>query len=143
MKTHHLRTFSRVLLGIAFVIAGANHFRDPATYIAMIPPWLPSPEMLNVISGAAEILGGVGVLIPRTRNAAGTGLILLLIAVFPANLHIALNGWQGMDIPRWVLVARLPFQLLFIAWVVFSCPGLPAYAYAKRILSSARIFRKP
>lgn len=142
MRTHHLRTFSRVSLGIAFVIAGANHFRDPATYISMIPPWLPSPEMLNIISGAAEILGGIGVLIPRTRNAAATGLILLLIAVFPANLHIALNGWQGMDIPRWVLVARLPFQLLFIAWVVFSCPGLPAYAYAKRVLSLAGIFRK-
>lgn len=142
MKPPYLRTLSRILLGIAFVIAGANHFRDPATYIAMIPPWLPSPEMLNLISGAAEIAGGIGVLIPQTRNAAATGLILLLLAVFPANLHIALNGWPGMDIPRWVLIARLPFQLLFIAWVVFSCPGLPAYTYVKHLLSSVRIFRK-
>ncbi len=142
MKPSLIRTFSRVLMGIAFVIAGANHFRDPATYISMIPQWLPSPEMLNLISGAAEIAGGIGVLIPFTRNAAATGLILLLIAVFPANLQIAINGWPGMNIPQWVLIARLPFQLLFIAWVVFSCPGLPAYAYMKRVFTSARIFPK-
>jgi uncharacterized membrane protein len=142
MKPSLIRTLSRIVLGIAFIIAGVNHFRDPATYVAMIPPWLPSPEVLNLISGAAEIAGGIGVLIPRTRNAAATGLILLLIAVFPANLHIALNGWAGMDIPRWILVARLPFQFLFIAWVVFSCPGLPLFAYGKRFLPSARIFRK-
>lgn len=142
MKPSSLRTLSRILLGIAFIIAGANHFRDPATYIAMIPPWLPAPKILNTISGVAEIAGGIGVLIPLTRNAAATGLILLLIAIFPANLHIALNGWPGMDIPQWALLLRLPFQFLFIAWVVFSCPGLPAYAYVKRILSSTRILRK-
>lgn len=139
MKPTNIRTLSRVLLGIAFVIAGANHFRDPATYLSMMPPWLPSPETLNSISGAAEIAGGIGVLIPRFRNAAATGLILLLIAIFPANLHIALNGWPGMDIPRWALWARLPFQLLFIAWVVFSCPGLTGFLKG---LQPARIFRK-
>ena len=100
MKPSLIRTLSRILLGIAFIIAGANHFRDPATYVAMIPPWLPSPELLNLISGAAEIAGGMGILIPRTRNAAASGLVLLLIVVFPANLHIALNGWAGIDIPR-------------------------------------------
>ncbi|QTN32387.1 DoxX family protein [Akkermansiaceae bacterium] len=132
------RTLSRILLAIAFIAAGANHFRDPATYLSMMPPWLPFHETLNLISGAAEIAGGVGLLLPKFRNAAGIGLILLLIAIFPANIHIALNGWPGMDIPRWVLWARLPFQLLFIAWVVFSCPGLPAYL---RGLMPARIFR--
>jgi uncharacterized membrane protein len=142
MKLPSARAFSRTLLGIAFIVAGANHFRDPATYIAMTPNWLPSPETLNLISGAAEIAGGIGVLIPRFRTAAAMGLILLLVAVFPANLHVALNGWQGMDIPRWVLIARLPFQILFIAWVVYSCPGLPGSTRMKRILSSARIFPK-
>ena len=129
-------------MGIAFIIAGANHFRDPATYVAMIPPWLPSPEALNYISGAAEIAGGIGVFIPLTRNTAATGLILLLIAVFPANLQIAIHGWPGKDIPQWVLIARLPFQLLFIAWVLFSCPGNPAYTYAKRLLRFPRLFQK-
>lgn len=142
MKHPFLRTASRVLLGIAFTIAGANHFRDPASYIAMIPPWLPSPEMLNLISGGAEIAGGFGLLIPRARNAAATGLILLLIAVFPANLHVALHGWPGMDIPRWVLFARLPFQFLFIAWLVFACPEMPTYVYMKEKMRPSRIFPK-
>ncbi len=125
------RDISRIILAVAFVVAGINHFRNPEVYLSMMPPWLPAHEWLNRISGAAEIAGGVGLLIPRLRNAAGIGLVLLLIAVFPANIQIALNGWPGMDIPRWVLFARLPFQLVFIAWVVFSCPGLRLYPYGK------------
>lgn len=97
----------------------------------MMPSWLPAHGLLNAISGAAEIAGGIGVLIPRTRRAAGIGLILLLIAVFPANIYIALNGWPGMDIPRWALFARLPFQLFFIAWVAFSCDLRKSYPYSK------------
>lgn len=125
------RTISRTVLAIAFIIAGANHFRSPETYLSMMPPWLPAHGLLNAISGAAEIAGGIGVLIPRTRRAAGIGLILLLVAVFPANIHSALNGMPGMDIPRWVLFARLPFQLLFIAWVAFSCDLRRSYPYSK------------
>ncbi len=127
-----LRTVSRYLLAAAFILAGVNHFRSPEVYLAMMPPWLPAHELLNRISGAAEIAGGIGVLIPSTRRAAAIGLILLLIAVFPANLQIALHGWPGMDIPRWALFARLPFQLLFIAWIVYSCPGLKLYPYSKQ-----------
>jgi uncharacterized membrane protein len=56
---------------------------------------------------------------------------LLLLAIFPANLHVALNGWAGTDIPRWALFARLPFQLLFIAWVAFSCPNLRIFPIRK------------
>ncbi|MEP2776612.1 MAG: DoxX family membrane protein [Luteolibacter sp.] len=119
-----LRTVSRYLLAFAFVVAGANHFRAPELYLTMMPPWLPAHSLLNAISGAAEIAGGIGILIPRTRRAAAIGMILLLIAVFPANLHIAINGWPETDLPQWILIARLPFQLLFIAWVVFSCPGI-------------------
>ena len=126
-----IRDISRVVLGIAFIFAGANHFRSPDLYLSMMPPWLPAPAWLNWISGAAEIAGGVGVLIPHTRKAAGIGLILLLIAIFPANLHTALNGWPGMEIPQWALFARLPFQLLFIVWVVYSCELRKAYPYPK------------
>jgi len=78
-----LRILSRYLLAAFFIVAGANHFRDPATYLSMMPPWLPAPEALNFISGAAEIFGGIGLLVSRTRNAAALGLILLLIAIFP------------------------------------------------------------
>jgi len=91
----------------------------------MMPPWLPAQELLNAISGAAEIAGGIGILIPRTRKAAAIGLILLMIAIFPANIHVAMNGWPEIDMPRWILIARLPLQLVFIAWIVFSTGLFP------------------
>jgi len=116
-----IRTLARWLLAVAFVLAGWNHFRQPAPYLSMMPPWLPWPEAMNLISGAAEICGGIGVLIPSLRRAAGWGLIALLIAVFPANLQVALHGWPGMSVPAWVLWARLPFQFVFIAWVYWTC----------------------
>lgn len=128
----NVRSISRYLLAAAFIVAGANHFRSPELYLSMMPPWLPAHEALNFISGAAEIAGGIGLLIPRTRHMAAIGLILLLLAVFPANLHLAIHGWPEMDIPRWVLWLRLPFQLIFIAWVFFSCPGLRIFPSRKR-----------
>ena len=86
----------------------------------MMPPYLPNPEALNIISGAAEIAGGIGVLIPQTRVWAGWGLIALLVAVFPANLQVALHGWKGVNIAQWLLWARLPFQPLLIALVYWA-----------------------
>ena len=114
------RRISRFGLALFFIIAGSNHFRSPETYLAMMPAWLPAPSFLNLLSGMAEIAGAIGIVIPKTRRAAGFGLILLLIAVFPANLHVAMHGWPGTEIPRWILIARLPFQILFIAWVCYS-----------------------
>lgn len=109
----------RWLLVIGFVAAGLNHFRDPSFYRAMMPPYLPWHDALIVISGIAEIAGGIGVAIPATRRLAGWSLIALLIAIFPANLHMALHQVQapGMTIDPLVLWLRLPFQALFIAWV--------------------------
>lgn len=125
------RSILRILLALAFILAGINHFRIPELYLSMIPPWLPHPALLNTISGFAEIAGGVGILFPPTRRAAATGLILLLIAVFPANIHIAMNGWPQANVPQWVLIARLPLQLAFIAWVIFACPEVVPYRYSK------------
>ena len=112
-----LRTLSLFLLAAFFVLAGINHFANPQTYVAMIPPYLPFPDVLNLISGAAEMAGGVGVLVPRHRCAAAWGLIALLVAIFPANIHMALHGLPGVVIPSWVLWARLPLQFALIAWV--------------------------
>ena len=113
-----VRVGVRWILALFFIAAGANHFRDPALYLAMMPPWLPWPEAMNVISGVAEILGGVGMLIPQTRRWAGWGLIALLIAVFPANLHVAMQGqMEGLDVSPTMLWLRLPFQAVFIALV--------------------------
>ncbi len=115
---------SRYILAAFLILAGANHFRNPAPYLAMMPGWLPSHGALVALSGAAEIAGGIGILIPRFRIAAAIGLILLLLAIFPANLHVAIHGWPGTDLPRWALWLRLPFQLALLAWVIFACPGL-------------------
>lgn len=104
-----------------FIVAGANHFRDPAIYLGMMPPWLPWPEAMNLISGAAEIAGGAGLLWPRFRRVAGWGLIALLIVIFPANLHVALQGrMPGLEVSPLALWLRLPFQagFIFLVWHV-------------------------
>ena len=106
------------LIGIFFIIAGAIHFARPEPYLAMMPPWLPQPGLLVVVSGLAEIAGGLGLLIGPTRRLAAWGLIALLLAVFPANLHVALHGWPGTGFLAWALWVRLPFQVIFI-WLVW------------------------
>lgn len=111
-------SFASWVIGILFILGGTYHFVNPTPYLAMMPPYLPAPALLVQISGMAEILGGVGVMIPALRGPAGWGLILLLLAVFPANLHVALHGWPGVHLPRWALWARLPLQPVFI-WLVY------------------------
>jgi uncharacterized membrane protein len=114
------RMIFRWILSAFFIVAGMNHFRMPNVYIAMIPPWLPWPSGLNAISGVCEILGGIGVLFPSLRCAAGWGLIALLVAVFPANLHVALMGHMpGFSYSQATLWFRLPFQAVLIAWVAW------------------------
>lgn len=109
----------RWLLAIGFIAAGANHFRDPDFYLAIMPPYMPWPGLMVAFSGLCEIAGGIGILIPSTRRLAGYGLIALLVAVFPANLFMAVSGVQpaGVHLPEWSLWARLPLQLVFIFWV--------------------------
>ena len=89
-----------------------------------MPPFLPWPMALINISGAAEILGGAGVLVPRARRFSGWGLIALLVAVFPANIFAAMHGIHGGALERVILIARLPFQVVLIAWVYRICASL-------------------
>jgi uncharacterized membrane protein len=118
------RVIVRWILVVFFAAAGLNHFRDPATYLAMMPPWIPWPELLQRIVGAAEVAGALGLALPRWRRAAGIGLVLLLVAIFPANLHVAMQGrMPGLDLAPAVLWLRLPLQAVFIAavaWVAFE-----------------------
>ena len=107
--------------GILFIVAGANHFASPDSYQAMMRPLLPWPMALIYISGAAEILGGVGVLLARVRRLSGLGLMALLVAVFPANIFAAIHGFNGGALERVILIARLPFQAVLMAWVYRSC----------------------
>ena len=106
-------------MAVFFVAAGANHFISTEFYLELMPKSLPWHRDLIHVSGIAEMLLGAAVLLPRTRRVAGWGLIVLLISIFPANIHAALHGFRSM--PTWVLWARLPFQFLFIAWVYWCC----------------------
>jgi uncharacterized membrane protein len=108
---------SRRLLGAFFIAAGSNHFLMPRAYRAIVPPRLAQrASRVVTISGVAEIAGGVGVLIERTRRPAGLWLIAVLAAVFPANLHMAREPQRFPRIPRWALYARLPLQPLMMWW---------------------------
>lgn len=108
----------RWLMTVGMVFAGANHFIDPDTYLGMMPGFLPAPLALVYISGVAEIAGGLGLILPATRRLAAWGLIALFVAVFPANLNMALNHLPlgSHDVPVWALWARLPLQVVLIAW---------------------------
>jgi uncharacterized membrane protein len=105
-------------LAAFFVGAGAMHFIRPRDYRAIMPDYLPAHRELVAASGVAEIVGGLGVLHPRTRRLAGRWLVATLLAVFPANLHMALHPERYRRIPRPLLYARLPVQGLFIAWAL-------------------------
>ncbi len=122
-----MQKYLRWLLAGLMIVAGLNHFRVPALYIAMIPAWLPAPSALNIISGIAEILGGIGLLAPwpAVRRAASWGLIALLLAVFPANINMAIHNLPLGDnhVPAWTLWARLPLQVVLIAWAWWCTAG--------------------
>ena len=115
-------TPSQKAVSAFFVLAGSMHFVIPRSYEAMMPPSLPMHREGVVISGVAEIAGGLAVVPRRTRRLARWWLLALLVAVFPANLHMAVNPEQvrGLDlnrVPRWALWARLPLQPLAMLWV--------------------------
>ena len=114
----------QVVLALAMVIAGVLHFVSPRVYVRMIPKQLPAPLALVYISGVAEVAGGVGLLIPPVQRAAAWGLIALFVAVFPANVNMAVHriGIGKTPPAPWILWARLPLQALLIAW---------AYAYTR------------
>ena len=118
-----LRTAMKWLLGLLFAAAGVNHFLMPDKYVAIVPPYLPWPFVLVYHSGVAEVALGVLLLVPRFRSRAAWGLIVLLIAVFPANLHMALNPEQFPDIPPAALWVRLPLQGVLVAWAYWFTGG--------------------
>lgn len=102
-----------------FSFAGVMHFVKPELYAAIVPTWLPNAPLLVLIGGVGEILGGIGVLHPRTRRLAGWGLIALLIAVFPANVHMLQLSYTNHATTLWkaALWFRLPLQLPLLWWV--------------------------
>jgi uncharacterized membrane protein len=113
-----IKSVLRVLLAIFMITAGTLHWVTPDPFVKIVPSFLPYPLALVYISGVFEILGGVGLLVPPVSQAAAWGLIALFIAVFPANINMAVNriqmdGIPDSDLLRW---GRLPLQAVLIAW---------------------------
>jgi uncharacterized membrane protein len=108
---------SRRLLALFWIGAGINHFVNPRPYEGIVPPSLESEKKLIVqVSGVAELVGGLAVLVPSLRRLAGPYLIAVLAAVFPANLYMAREPERFAKIPRWALYGRLPLQPLMAIW---------------------------
>lgn len=109
---------ARWALATIFLVGGVVHLLKPALYRPVMPAALPAHDALIFISGIAEMAGGAGLLIPRTRRAAGLGLMLLLVAVFPANIEM-LRLYRAQGVPWWgelLLWLRLPLQPVLIWW---------------------------
>ena len=126
LPANPIRRIALLLLAASFVAIGVAHFTNAEFFVAIMPPYLPWHLELVYLSGVAEIAGGLGVLFAATRPWARVGLIALLIAVYPANIHMAMNPEpflaKGMSLAA--LYGRLPFQFLFMAWVWWAArPG--------------------
>lgn len=110
------KKISLIIMIVVYLAAGINHFINPAFYKSIMPPWLPYHNALIFISGLAEILLAI-LLIPKsTRRMAAWGIILLLVAVFPANIYMAIRYFQENNPLLVMAIVRLPLQLLLIAW---------------------------
>ena len=116
------KAVGRSMFSGLFVVAGVGHFLNPEMFVKIVPPYLPAPKLLILLSGVFEIALGVLLLVPRVSRLAAWGIVALLVAVFPANVYMFQHA-ESFEIPRWVLFVRLPLQGLLIYW---------AYRYTKR-----------
>ena len=106
----------KVVFALFFIAGGVNHFAHADFYLPMMPDYLPSHVLLVQLSGVAEVLLGAALLVPRLERLAAWGLVALLVAVFPANVHMALHPDRFATIAPAMLWLRLPLQLPLLAW---------------------------
>ncbi len=112
--------FARLFVLSWFFIGGTMHFARPDLFLRIVPPYIPFPLAAVYISGFFELLGATSLWVKTKRSAAGYGLMLLTVAVTPANIYMLQNADLFSEVPRWILIARLPFQLLLI-WLIWWC----------------------
>ncbi|NJO83039.1 MAG: DoxX family protein [Blastochloris sp.] len=124
------RTRSRQVLGSLFILAGLNHFWQPRFYTAIMPEYLPAHAALVAASGYAEIGLGALTFVPGADYLSRWSLIALLIAVFPANLHMAMHPERYRRIPPLLLWLRLPLHAVLIGWVWWATAPELAFAHA-------------
>jgi uncharacterized membrane protein len=127
---------TRVGLAVMFCFTAAAHFNSMrADMVRMVPPAIPNPEFIVTFTGVCEILGAIGLLVPRTRRVAAVALVVFLVTVLPANIHAALSGVTLRGAPPTPLIPRVALQLLFIALVWWS--GIKSNDRAGAVASSA------
>jgi uncharacterized membrane protein len=120
--THAVSRIKRVGLGFIFLwffVGGIAHFWATELEMRIVPPYSPLPRAVVLVTGAFELLGAIGVLLPATRRWAGIGLLALTIAVTPANVYM-LQSSESYQVPYWLLVVRLPAQLALLALIAWS-----------------------
>jgi uncharacterized membrane protein len=111
-----MKRASLFIMAFLYVAAGINHFWHKVFYLKIMPPWLPWHNELVIISGICQILFGLLLLVPATQRAAAWCIILLLIAIFPANIYMAVTHWKESSPNLWITIIRLPLQIVLIWW---------------------------
>ncbi len=122
MGENWARNLALVILAILYFLAGVAHIRTPERFLAITPQWVPYPDHVIYWTAIAEILGAIGLCIPKVRKAAGIGLALYAICVFPANIHHAVNNVavDGETLSWWYHGPRLAFQPIAIWWALWA-----------------------
>ncbi|AWI25709.1 DoxX family protein [Flavobacterium pallidum] len=113
------------IMALLYLLAGGNHFRKPGLYLKIIPSYLPWHKTINYTSGAAEIIIAIGLCIPAISAPTAWALIALLIIIFPANIYMYTDKKASLNMPRWLLLLRLPLQVVLIIWAYIYTNGLP------------------
>ena len=117
MRKHSWIYYTGLIVQAVFYVGqGINHFWHSATMVGLMPTHYGYPYALVIFSGVAEILGGIGLLVERTRRMAAWGLIVMLVIYFDVHISMVIHAERFPAIPVWVLYARVPFQFVFIAW---------------------------
>jgi uncharacterized membrane protein len=112
------RYFVRLFVFAWFFIGGIMHFAKPDLFLQIVPPYIPYALAAVYVSGAFELLGAIGLWIKKFRSVAGYGLMLLTVAVTPANVYMLQHANLFPNVPLWALIVRLPFQL-FLIWLIW------------------------
>jgi len=118
-----IKTISIIIMSLFYIGAGINHFINPDWFVRIVPPILPFKITIVYISGIFEVILGSLLIFPKTRFIAGWGLILLLLAVYPANIYVALTNGKAMDTTPMIAWTRLPFQFVFIGLAYWHSKG--------------------
>jgi uncharacterized membrane protein len=113
MRLYHVSLIAQASL---YVLGGINHFGHTGFYVHIMPDHYAHPEALVLASGAAEILGGIGLLVPATRRFSAAGIVLMLIVYFDVHLFMLTHAGRFPEVPAWILWARIPLQFVLIAW---------------------------